>query len=105
MPIKIYGHDFKFMDIDGAACRFGLKDATGGVGAIFEGELTIDAPTLSLRLQLISKDNNTNTIEPPSVRTRIGTYRAVNIASASTLRVWVLVLGLTAALNNHAQLL
>ena len=26
-------------------------------------------------------------IEPPSVRTRIGTYRAVHIASASTLRV------------------
>jgi len=40
---------------------FWLKDATGGVRAIFEGELTIDAPTLSLRLQLISKDDDTNT--------------------------------------------
>jgi len=29
MPVKIYGHDFKFMDIDGAAGRFALKDATG----------------------------------------------------------------------------
>ena len=37
MPIKIYGHDFRFVNIDGAACRFGLKDATGGVRTIFDG--------------------------------------------------------------------
>jgi len=62
-------------------------------------------PTLSLSLQLISKDDDTNTIEPPSVSMSIDTYRAVNIASASTLRVWALVLGLMTALNNHTQLL
>jgi len=72
MPIKIYGHDFKFMDIDGAACRFGLKDATGSVRAIFDGGQQSMHPTSSLFLQLISKDDDTNTNEPPSVRTRIG---------------------------------
>jgi len=44
MPVNIYGHDLKSIAVDGAACGFALKDATGGVRTIFDGGPTIDVP-------------------------------------------------------------
>ena len=64
--LQVHGHRWRCRQIWFESCRRDASEQSS-----IEDQQSM-RPTLSLCLQLISKDDDTNTNEPPSVRTRTG---------------------------------